>query len=118
MGLNVLDLGVIVAYLAGVTLFGLHFLRKQQTPRNYFLAGNSIPWWAISLSIVAADRQGPNGCVWRSSGLFSNEVTLAVVEIHKALTRIPAPGSAISRRLCRLNPENLSKQWVSKETTK
>jgi SSS family solute:Na+ symporter len=55
MGLNALDLGVIVTYLAGVTLFGLHFRRKQQTLRNYFLAGNSIPWWAISLSIVAAE---------------------------------------------------------------
>src|SRR3984885_10150320 len=55
MGLNALDLGVIVAYLAGVTLFGLHFRPKQQTLRNYFLAGNSIPWWAISLSIVAAE---------------------------------------------------------------
>jgi SSS family solute:Na+ symporter len=55
LGLNALDLGVIVAYLAGVTLFGLHFRRKQQTLRNYFLAGNSIPWWAISLSIVAAE---------------------------------------------------------------
>ncbi|MGA3133233.1 MAG: sodium:solute symporter [Terracidiphilus sp.] len=55
MGLNTLDLGVIVAYLGGVTLFGLHFRRKQQTLKNYFLAGNVIPWWAISLSIVAAE---------------------------------------------------------------
>ncbi len=55
MGLNGLDLAVIVAYLAGVTLFGLHFRRKQQTLRSYFLAGNTIPWWAISLSIVAAE---------------------------------------------------------------
>jgi SSS family transporter len=55
MGLNALDLGVIVAYLAGVTLFGLHFRRKEQTLRSYFLAGNTIPWWAISLSIVAAE---------------------------------------------------------------
>jgi SSS family solute:Na+ symporter len=55
MGLNALDLVVIVAYLAGVTLFGLHFRRKQQTLRNYFLGGNVIPWWAISLSIVAAE---------------------------------------------------------------
>ncbi len=55
MGLNTLDLGVIVAYLAGVTLFGLRFRRKQQTLRNYFLASNVIPWWAISLSIVAAE---------------------------------------------------------------
>jgi len=55
MGLNTLDLGIIVAYLVGVTLFGLHFRRKQQTLKNYFLAGNVIPWWAISLSIVAAE---------------------------------------------------------------
>jgi SSS family transporter len=55
MGLNALDLGVIVAYLAGVTLFGLSFRRKQRTLKNYFLAGKSIPWWAISLSIVAAE---------------------------------------------------------------
>jgi len=55
MALNGLDLGVIVAYLAGVTLFGLHFRRKQQTLKGYFLAGNTIPWWAISLSIVAAE---------------------------------------------------------------
>ena len=55
MGLNALDLGVIVAYLAGVTLFGLSFRRKQRTLKNYFLAGNTIPWWAISLSIVAAE---------------------------------------------------------------
>ncbi len=55
MGLNALDLAVIAAYLAGVTLFGLRFRRKQRTLRDYFLAGNTIPWWAISLSIVAAE---------------------------------------------------------------
>jgi SSS family transporter len=55
MGLNSLDLIVIVAYLAGVTLFGLRFRGRQRTLRGYFLADNSIPWWAISFSIVAAE---------------------------------------------------------------
>jgi solute:Na+ symporter, SSS family len=55
MGLNTLDLIVIAAYLTGVTLFGLRFRGKQRTLKNYFLADNSIPWWAISLSIVAAE---------------------------------------------------------------
>jgi Na+/proline symporter len=55
MGLNTLDLLVIVAYLAAVTLFGLRFRRKQRTLNAYFLANNTIPWWAISLSIVAAE---------------------------------------------------------------
>jgi solute:Na+ symporter, SSS family len=55
MALNWLDMGVIAAYLAGVTLFGLHFRREQQSLKSYFLAGKTIPWWAISLSIVAAE---------------------------------------------------------------
>jgi SSS family solute:Na+ symporter len=55
MGLNALDLLVIVVYLAGVTLFGLRFRKKQRTIKDYFLAANTIPWWAISLSIVAAE---------------------------------------------------------------
>jgi len=55
MGLNGLDLAVIVAYLAGVTLFGLQFRSKEKTVKDYFLAGNTIPWWAICLSIVAAE---------------------------------------------------------------
>ncbi|MGB8259971.1 MAG: sodium:solute symporter, partial [Terracidiphilus sp.] len=55
MGLNALDWAAIAAYLAGVTLFGLHFRRGQGNLREYFLAGNRIPWWAISLSIVAAE---------------------------------------------------------------
>jgi len=55
VGLNTLDLAVIVAYLAGVTLFGLRFRGKQQTLKGYFLADRSAPWWAISLSIVAAE---------------------------------------------------------------
>ena len=55
MGLNTADLLVIAAYLVGVTLFGLRFRGKQRTLKDYFLADNTIPWWAISLSIVAAE---------------------------------------------------------------
>jgi SSS family transporter len=55
MGLNTLDLGVIALYLAGVTLFGLRFRSQSRTLKGYFLADKSIPWWAISLSIVAAE---------------------------------------------------------------
>ncbi len=55
MGLNKLDFAIIAVYLAGITLFGLRFRKKQRTLRDYFLAGRDIPWWAISLSIVAAE---------------------------------------------------------------
>jgi solute:Na+ symporter, SSS family len=55
MGLNKLDFAIIAFYLAGITLFGLRFRKKQRTLRDYFLAGRDIPWWAIALSIVAAE---------------------------------------------------------------
>src|SRR6266516_4475698 len=55
MGLNHTDFAIIALYLAGITLFGLRFRKKQRTLRDYFLAGRDIPWWAISLSIVAAE---------------------------------------------------------------
>ncbi|AXC10334.1 hypothetical protein ACPOL_0983 [Acidisarcina polymorpha] len=55
MGLNALDFTVIILYLIGVTLFGLRFRSQKQSLRDYFLAGNTVPWWAISLSIVAAE---------------------------------------------------------------
>lgn len=55
MGLNHVDLAIIAAYLLGITLFGIRFRKRQRTLRDYFLAGRDIPWWAIALSIVAAE---------------------------------------------------------------
>lgn len=54
--LRFIDLAVVVAYLAGITLFGLRFRRgSQRSLRSYFLADRNLPWWAIALSIVAAE---------------------------------------------------------------
>lgn len=55
MGLNRIDFAIIALYLAGITAFGLRFRKKQRSLRDYFLAGREIPWWAIALSIVAAE---------------------------------------------------------------
>src|ERR1700693_765506 len=55
MGLDRLDLAIIALYLVGITLFGLRFRKRQRSLRDYFLAGRDIPWWAIALSILAAE---------------------------------------------------------------
>ncbi len=55
MGLDRLDLLIIAVYLAGITLFGLRFRKRQRSLKDYFLADRNIPWWAIALSIVAAE---------------------------------------------------------------
>ncbi len=55
MALDHIDLAIIAVYLVGITLFGLHFRQRQRSLRDYFLADRNIPWWAIALSIVAAE---------------------------------------------------------------
>ncbi len=49
------DLAIIAAYLAGVTWFGAQFREKQHSLKDYFLGGQTAPWWAIALSIVSAE---------------------------------------------------------------
>jgi SSS family transporter len=53
--LSPVDLSLVAIYLAGITLFGLQFRSKDRSLKNYFLADRKIPWWAIALSIVAAE---------------------------------------------------------------
>jgi SSS family transporter len=55
MGLDRLDLIIIAVYLAGITAFGVSFRKRQHSLRDYFLADRNVPWWAIALSIVAAE---------------------------------------------------------------
>jgi Na+/proline symporter len=54
--LHTFDLILIVVYLLGITAFGLRFRKhgRDKSLRNYFLADNTVPWWAIALSIVSA----------------------------------------------------------------
>jgi len=54
-GLSTLDLAIVAAYLCGITWFGLRFRGQPRSLRSYFLGGKNISWWAIALSIVAAE---------------------------------------------------------------
>jgi SSS family transporter len=54
------DLAIVAAYLIAITLFGLRFRERKgvaqdRSLKSYFLANNTIPWWAIALSIVSAE---------------------------------------------------------------
>ena len=49
------DWTVILIYLLAIVGLGLWFGKDQRTTRDYFLGSRSVPWWGISLSIVAAE---------------------------------------------------------------
>ncbi len=58
MGLNLttLDLSIFAIYIFGVLLLGIYASRKgKKTKRDYFLAGDKLPWWMIGGSIIASN---------------------------------------------------------------
>ena len=52
---TLLDVLVVVAYLAGITALGVWSGRRQKDAKDYFVADRSIPWWAVLFSIVASE---------------------------------------------------------------
>ncbi|MDZ7772369.1 MAG: sodium:solute symporter [Balneolaceae bacterium] len=55
MGFTLLDLVVIVVYLAGAALLGTWIAGRQTSTADYFMGGRDIPWWAVLFSVVATE---------------------------------------------------------------
>ena len=55
VGFSTIDYLTLIAYLAGITLFGMRFRRAQRTVRDYFIGARTTSWVVISLSIVATE---------------------------------------------------------------
>lgn len=53
--MRALDLTILIAYIVGTVLFGAYFSRSQKNVKDYFVSGESVPWWAIMGSIVATE---------------------------------------------------------------
>ena len=51
--MRTLDVIVIATYIAALAGIGVRFARRQRTTDNYFIAGRSIPGWAMGLSLLA-----------------------------------------------------------------
>jgi solute:Na+ symporter, SSS family len=50
-----LDFIVLIAYLLGTTALGIFLGRNQKDAKDYFVAGHTIPWWAVLFSVVATE---------------------------------------------------------------
>ena len=50
-----LDLAIIVGYLILILLVGLRLARKVQNAHDFFLAGRSLAFWVIGLSIIGTN---------------------------------------------------------------
>jgi len=56
LNLTVLDAAIFIIYILLVFAVGIYTSRKvKRTKRDYFLAGDKLPWWMIGGSIIAAN---------------------------------------------------------------
>ena len=75
MYFNSLDWLIIGLYAVGLISLALYFSRKpegtERSAEDYFLAGRSLPWWAIGASLIAANISAEQIIGMSGEGLLS-----------------------------------------------
>jgi len=77
--LHPFDLAIVVAYLATITVVGFRVSRRVHDAHDYFLAGRSLSWWIIGLSIIGTNVSA-NGYVGASGGAYKVGIAQANFE--------------------------------------
>jgi len=89
MGLATSDIIVFVAYCAIILFIGLWVSRRREgherNAEDYFLAGKSLPWWAIGASLIAANISAEQFIGMSGSG-FAIGLAIASYEWMAAVT--------------------------------
>jgi SSS family solute:Na+ symporter len=89
MGLASLDIVVFVAYCVLILGVGLWVSRDkkghEKSAEDYFLAGKSLPWWAIGASLIAANISAEQFIGMSGSG-FAIGLAIASYEWMAAIT--------------------------------
>ena len=72
--LSTLDITIIIAWIVGLLAFGIYIsvTSKKETSSDYFLASNSLPWWAVGGSLIAANISAEQFIGMSGSGHLMN----------------------------------------------
>lgn len=91
MSLSALDTGVFLAYVVALIAVALWISREkaghEKDTKDYFLAGNSLPWWAIGASLIAANISAEQIIGMSGSG-FAIGLAISSYEWMAAITLI------------------------------
>jgi SSS family solute:Na+ symporter len=87
MSISTIDLGVFIAYLVGMMGFGVWIANREKTEntRDYFLASQALPWWAIGGSLIASNISSEQILGMNGSG-FELGLAIASYELMAAAT--------------------------------
>ena len=76
VGIQSIDLFILVFYFAGILALGLYLGRFVKSSDDYFLGGRMLSWWAIGMGTVVADI-GATDFIGLSGGAYRFGVALA-----------------------------------------
>jgi|TARA_B110000259_G_scaffold187239_1_gene240770 SSS family solute:Na+ symporter len=89
VNISQIDIAILVVYSAVILFIGFYKSKSKsgetKSSKDYFLAGKSLPWWAIGASLIAANISAEQFIGMSGSG-FAIGLAIASYEFMAALT--------------------------------
>ena len=83
------DYGVFILYIVILVSMGIFLSRgkkgQEKTSKDYFLAGNTLTWWAVGASLIAANISAEQ-FIGMSGSAFASGIAQAAYELMAAAT--------------------------------
>lgn len=90
-GFQAVDFVIVLIYLALLVFLGLYLGRdkggKEKSANDYFLAGNTLTWWAVGASLIAANISAEQFIGMSGTG-YRDGIATAAYEVMAAVTLI------------------------------
>ncbi len=90
-GFRTIDLVIVLVYLAVLIFLGLFLGRnkkgEQKSANDYFLAGNTLTWWAVGASLIAANISAEQ-FIGMSGTSYADGIATAAYELMAAVTLV------------------------------
>ena len=90
-GFKTIDFVILVCYLILLVSLGLFLSRskdgKEKSANDYFLAGNTLTWWAVGASLIAANISAEQFIGMSGTG-YRDGIAIAAYEVMAAVTLV------------------------------
>jgi len=90
-GFHAVDYIIFIIYLAILIFLGFFVSRskdgKEKSSNDYFLAGNTLTWWAVGASLIAANISAEQ-FIGMSGSAYAAGIAIAAYELMAAITLV------------------------------
>jgi SSS family solute:Na+ symporter len=90
-GFQTIDFVILVVYLCLLVGLGMFLSRskdgKEKSATDYFLAGNTLTWWAVGASLIAANISAEQFIGMSGTG-YADGIAIAAYEVMAAVTLV------------------------------